>query len=75
MAGDSPPRRSGTGCWVVRWIRTSGATYGVTITALPLTFTSEAPLPAMLTGQREVAWYANVGGVPLSPQLPVVCRV
>ena len=40
--------------------QTAGATYGVTVTALPSTFTSETPLPAMLTGQREVAWYTYV---------------
>ena len=51
----------------------TGAAYGVTVTALPLTFTSETPLPATLTGQREVAWYTNVGLSP--PQFAVVWRV
>ena len=48
------------GCFGAELDQTAGATYGVTVTALPPTFTSETPLPAMLTGQREVAWYTNV---------------
>ena len=53
---NSPPRRSGTGCWVVRVDQRAGVT-GVTVTALPFTNT---PLTPSVSGHWMVTFFVKV---------------